>query len=126
MFGKIPGIIKSMFSGAVGIAADLGREIANWLNANTVFGDDVNVGPVHLKIPALATGGTMAQTGAALVGEKGPELVTLPGGATVTPLPAVTTMGATITVPVYLDRRQIALATGEWYADQAARKGKAP
>ena len=124
MFGKIPGIIKSMFSGASGIAMDLGREIASWLNTNTVFGDEVNVGPVHFKIPALAAGGTMMHTGTALVGERGPELVTLPGGATVTPLPAAPSMGATITVPVYLDRRQIGLAVGEWNSDQAARKGK--
>jgi phage-related protein len=124
-FAKVPGIIKGMFSGAVGLAGDLGRGIANWLNANTPFGDNVSVGPVHFRIPALAAGGTMLNAGPALVGEKGPELVSLPAGATVTPLSGSPAMAANITVPVYLDRRQIALATGSWFSDQAARQGKA-
>jgi tape measure domain-containing protein len=38
----------------------------------------------------LADGGTMRQPGMALVGERGPELLLLPGGATVLPLPANT------------------------------------
>lgn len=44
-------------------------------------------------ITAFADGGTMTQTGMALVGEKGPELVTLPAGATVTPTNAVAGWG---------------------------------
>ena len=126
IFGKIPGIIKGIFSGAGNFAGDVGRSIANWLNANTPFGDSVHLGPVHFTIPALAEGGLVAQGGTALVGERGPELVTLPTGAAVMPLPSVTAQAHTVNVPVYLDRRQIALATGEYYADQAARKGKKP
>lgn len=123
IFGKIPGVIKSIFSG--GFAANVGREIADWLNASTPFGDHIKVGPVDFTLPALAGGGTMLTGGTALVGEQGPELVTLPAGASVIPLtPASGSMSANITVPVYLDRRQIALATGSWYADQAARQGK--
>ncbi len=37
------------------------------------------------EIPQFAEGGTQQQSGLALVGERGPELVNLPGGATVTP-----------------------------------------
>jgi hypothetical protein len=124
IFGKIPGVIKSMFSGAGNFAGNVGREIADWLNANTPFGDHIKVGPVDFTLPALATGGTMLQSGPALVGEQGPELVSLPAGAMVTPLPAATGLSATINVPVYLDRRQIALATKEYNSDQAARQGK--
>lgn len=126
IFGKIPGIIKGIFTGAVGLASDVGRGIADWLNANTPFGDKVHVGPVSFTLPALAEGGLISQGGTALVGERGPELVTLPTGAAVMPLPSVTGQAQTVNVPVYLDRRQIALATGEYYADQAARKGKKP
>jgi hypothetical protein len=38
----------------------------------------------------LQSGGTMRQPGFALVGERGPELLLLPGGSTVLPLPATT------------------------------------
>ncbi|HET9109680.1 MAG TPA: phage tail tape measure protein [Ktedonobacterales bacterium] len=38
------------------------------------------------RLPHFAEGGVMADTGLALVGEAGPELVSLPGGAQVTPL----------------------------------------
>jgi hypothetical protein len=123
IFGTIPAVIKSIFSGNV-FASNIGREIADWLNANTPFGDEIKVGPASVHLPALATGGTMLKGGTALVGEQGPELVTLPAGASVIPLTASSSMAATITVPVYLDRRQIALATGSWYSDQAARQGE--
>ena len=36
-------------------------------------------------IPGLHEGGTMTRTGQAIVGERGPELVSLPAGATVSP-----------------------------------------
>jgi hypothetical protein len=124
IFSAIPGIIKSMFTGAVGIAADVGRSIADWLNANTPFGDKVHVGPVSFTLPALAQGGIMRMGGPALVGEQGPEIVSLPAGAMVTPLPAAGAMHVTITTPVYLDKRQIGLSVREWNSDEAARKGK--
>jgi len=124
IFAAIPGIITGMFKGATSFAADIGRSIADWLNANTPFGDKVNFGPVHFTIPALAEGGIMRFGGPALVGERGPELVNLPQGAQVTPLPAAGTTHVTITTPVYLDRRQIGLAVNEYNSDQAARKGK--
>jgi hypothetical protein len=113
-----------MFTGAVGIAADVGRSIADWLNANTPFGDKVHVGPVSFTLPALAQGGIMRMGGPALVGEQGPEIVSLPAGAMVTPLPAAGAMHVTITTPVYLDKRQIGLSVREWNSDEAARKGK--
>lgn len=77
-------------------------------------------------IPGIQHGTTNFPGGPALVGEAGPELVYLPQGANVIPNSMLgTTMAATINVPVYLDRRQIALATGQFYSDQAARQGEA-
>lgn len=38
------------------------------------------------QIPTFANGGTMRRSGVAMVGERGPELVTLPAGAQVTPI----------------------------------------
>jgi hypothetical protein len=80
---------------------------------------------VGFTIPALAEGGFVNRPGLALVGEAGPELVSLPPAASVMPLPAASSMAATLNVPVYLDNRQIALAQGQWYSDQAARQGRA-
>ncbi len=58
----------------------------------------------------LADGGTITMPGTVLVGERGPELLTLPRGAQVTPLDRAGA-GGTIVVPVYLDGREIARAT---------------
>jgi hypothetical protein len=67
------------------------------------------------NIPTLAAGGTIASAGAAIVGERGPELVTLPQGATVTP-------GGVIHTHVYLNGREIATAVGNAAADRRARR----
>jgi hypothetical protein len=67
-----------------------------------------------------AEGGYIGSPQMALVGERGPEVVALPGGSTV--IPNHQLGGGRIVVPVYLDRRQIALAMGDYTADrQAAR-----
>lgn len=64
-----------------------------------------------------------SQSGTAIVGEAGPEMVTLPQGARVSP--TVSSYGGRegrVVVPVYLDRRQIALALGSYTADQQAAR----
>jgi hypothetical protein len=85
-----------------------------------------------LILPGFAFGGVQTRSGMAVVGERGPELVQLPGGARVTPLPAgggvAPALGGTsalnrpITTQVYLDRRMIATAIAEDTADQKARR----
>jgi hypothetical protein len=130
-FGKIKGFISGIFSGAGDFVSGIGRGIADWINAHTPFGDQVKVGPLKFRIPALAAGGVIRASGAALVGEQGPEIVSLPRGATVWPTPAVQAMGAnapggasgqTIVTKVYLDRRQIAEAVGTYASDRIARR----
>lgn len=84
------------------------------------------------KIPGLQFGGVMAHAGYSVVGERGPELVQLPGGSRVTPLPAG---GATApafaggggglvqtTANFYLERRLIATAVAEDTSDRKARR----
>jgi TP901 family phage tail tape measure protein len=80
---SLPGRIRDAFSAAGRILGSIGRSIADWINANTIFGDSVKVGPVTLRIPALAQGTSNFQGGMALVGEQGPELVNLPRGSKV-------------------------------------------
>jgi hypothetical protein len=78
----------------------------------------------------LAEGGLVTRAGGFLVGERGPELVSLPSGAAVSPLPAPLMAGAggrgggdlTITVPVYLDGKQVARSVAKVTADRIARR----
>jgi hypothetical protein len=128
VFGKVRGFIANVFSG--GFVSQIGRGIADWINAHTPFGDEIKAGPLHFRLPALAAGGVIRASGAALVGEQGPEIVSLPRGATVWPTPAVNAManapgasaGQTIVTKVYLDRRQIAEAVGTYASDRIARR----
>jgi hypothetical protein len=80
-------------------------------------------GVAHALNPFGATGGTVTQGGTIMVGEKGPELVTLPAGSLITPNHLLAgASGFTVSVPVYLDRRQIAHAVGQVTADGLARR----
>jgi hypothetical protein len=55
-------------SGLGSFLANVGRGIANWINANTPFGDSIKVGPVSVRLPALAQGGRVGpSTGGARV-----------------------------------------------------------
>ena len=75
------------------------------------------------QIPTLAQGGVVAHGGTALVGERGPELVALPAGAAVHPLPAGgPARDLVITVPVVVDRRELARATARVASDRLARR----
>jgi hypothetical protein len=83
-------------------------------------------------LPGFAMGGTFYGGGAAVVGERGPELVSLPGGSRITPLstagaivPALggaSAAGRQTVVYVQLDRRTIATAVAQDTADQKARR----
>jgi hypothetical protein len=121
--------LKSVFSG--GWAPAIGRSIANWLNDNTPFGDKINLpGPLpDFTLPALAAGGIITRPGSVLVGEAGPELLSLPAGAQVAPLSAPSIgLGALgggasqTTAHFYLDRRLIASAVAVDTADRQARR----
>jgi hypothetical protein len=83
-------------------------------------------------LPGFATGGTFYGGGMAVVGERGPELVNLPGGTRITPL-AVGAGGIAPSFPssagrsqttahFYLDRRLLATAVAEDTSDQKARR----
>jgi hypothetical protein len=86
------------------------------------------IGDVAGVVPGLAEGGTIVKGGQVLVGEHGPELLSLPTGASITPLaaPAAVTnaLGGqqTLITKVYLDKRQIAMAVADVTADRKARR----
>lgn len=101
-------------------------------------------GGIAKKLPGLATGGVVRTPGATLVGEHGPELLSLDRGARVDPLPRLVrglsdrreqsspsiggaladadTRAVEVTVPVHLDGRVIYEAVGRVARDRASRK----
>jgi len=111
-FKRLPGAIL----GAIG---DLGSKIADKLNPGGVIGKATGL---LGKITGRQYGGMVRAGETTLVGERGPELLTLPGGSRITPLaPAVA--GAThTTAHFYLDRRLVATAVAQADADQRARR----
>lgn len=78
---KVPinAIIKMLNAAIDGIN---GLQIPDWVPG--IGGKSLNIP----KIPMLAKGGEIDESGLAIVGERGPELLSLPQGATVSPLSA--------------------------------------
>ena len=122
-WNAVAGAIKavaSAFQSVINTAKSIGGLPGKAFHALT------SIGGSALSAIGLAEGGTVGPGGTmALVGERGPEIVHLPGGSTVIPNHALAGLGgggAHFTIPVYLDRRQVGLAMGDYVADkQAAR-----
>jgi hypothetical protein len=118
--------------------------VLNWMidKLNAVLGFVNKAVGVFNKLPGpdigkvgtighMAIGGPVQRTGPYLVGERGPEIVSLQRGSHVFPnsavaggLPPLDSIGAggTIVTKVYLDRRQIAEAVGRYASDKKARR----
>lgn len=138
-------LLTAIFSGGAFVVG-IGTSIKDWLNEKTILGDKINLGPLgDIKVPALADGGYIFSGGLTLVGERGPELLNLPTGASVIPRqrpakarplsrkmmgdPGTTTShtagfdrsGEQKIVKVYIGRRQIAEAVGEEVSNDYGR-----
>lgn len=84
------------------------------------------------KIPQLAMGGTITSGGRVLVGERGPEILDLPAGASVVPLTgpkieAIVDAGSMngefiIHTHVHLDGREVGRAVDRYNTDRMARR----
>jgi phage-related protein len=80
--------------------------------------------------PFAAEGAHVTRSGGVVVGERGPELLSLPAGATVAPLTGtdavMTAQGGfgelVLTTQVVLDRRVLAQSVGRYTADKLARR----
>lgn len=104
-FAGVPGRMAGALSGMwdplwAGFRAVANRIIRGWNNlelsigGGSVFGVDVpRVTLATPNLPMLATGGTAITPGLAIVGEQGPEVLSMPVGASVIPLPRGTTAG---------------------------------
>jgi hypothetical protein len=104
--GKISGRLSGMWSGLwTGFKAAANRVIGGWNNLNFTIGGGsfmgVNIPSLTLdtpNLPMLAKGGNIMRSGGAIVGERGPELVSLNRGAQVTPLTGGGRGGGVITL----------------------------
>jgi phage-related protein len=146
-FNSIANAAWNKLNWLVGQAAQIGKNIVNAVvhaieGAGSAIGDAVVSlvpGPAKgavrgalglAKKAGAQTGVTMGAGGVRLVGEAGPEFATLPSGSRITPMPPPMLLpsqlagggGGRVVVPVYLDRRQIALAMGSFTADQQAAR----
>jgi phage-related protein len=79
--------ITAAFRSAVNWIIDKWNHLSLTIGGGTIMGVDIpSVTLSTPDIPRLASGGSITAGGAAWIAERGPELVTLPRGASVTPL----------------------------------------
>jgi hypothetical protein len=131
--------IKSFALGIVAAIKHAIQDLVHWVDSLPG-----KIGGVLKKIPGvglaekalggitshLAAGGVVTRPGAFLVGESGPEMVALPAGSAVSPIPSSASFprGAfggeplTIVVPVTVDGRELTRVVARVTADQLARR----
>ncbi len=123
--------IVEAFGSGLGFAGDIGRSLADWLNENTPLGDHISLpGPIpDFDMPALANGGIITSAGSVLVGEAGPEILRLPRGASVNPLPRVAAEGggggggfSERLIVVQLDGKEVGRRVERYGSDKANRR----
>lgn len=93
----ISGAFKSVINAVIKFAGGL---INNFIRSINWAIDKINTIPhveisklTEISLPMLAKGGIIRRGGDVIVGERGPEMLSLPRGAQVTPLPAGATSG---------------------------------
>lgn len=119
IFAKVKGVITAPFEAAVNAVKSVWN---NTVGGKGIHIPSIGIGPfktpgIDFTIPRLAKGGTIAGAGMAMVGERGPELLSLPRGAQVTPLGGGATVveihatGPTLTDIVRVEIRESNRAT---------------
>jgi len=121
------------FGSGLGIAGDIGGAIAKWINDNTLFGDHLHIGmpgpipDIDFDMPGLANGGVVRSAGSVLVGERGPEVLSLNRGARVDPLPRLAMAGSgggdfNFTIPVTIDGKEVGRAVERYQSGEENRR----
>jgi hypothetical protein len=140
-FNKIKGLARSLVAGFKNLGGDIVRAIVNGIKSapGAILGAIKSILPggkvgkivgKALGFAGLQTGGILT-AGSAIVGERGPELVSLSGGAarvtplpgaSVAPVPALSLAGGTTVAKVYLGHREVAQAVAQHTSDVMARR----
>jgi hypothetical protein len=71
----------------------------------------VHIGPVGIPLPSFQSGGPVTSTGPYLVGERGPEVVTLPQGGYVHPNSSIGNFDRPIVIYNILDGKVLSQST---------------
>jgi hypothetical protein len=131
-FKQVAGYIGGAFAGAWNAAAGAVKSVTGAIQSVIDTAKKITSLPgkgfgVVKHALGMQMGGTVTHAGSVLVGEAGPEVVHLPSGSQVVPNHALRAAtgsggGGRVVVPVYLDKRQIALAFGDYTADQQAAR----
>lgn len=113
VFHAVSGYISDAFSGTTGIIKSAINDIVSLINSainfvNHNFIDQANKLPgvnfPHIpNVPYLAKGGNITESGFAVVGDAGPEIVHLPAGASVSPLNGSRSVGTTSGGPMKMN-----------------------
>jgi hypothetical protein len=111
LWGSLPAVVRAMIGFSVGgvTGGPIGA-IAGATGGAFGFGNVANFakGIGHdIGIPGLAAGGRVRRAGHALVGEQGPEVLSLPQGAQVTPLTPGSMGGPTPVFICHIDGREV-------------------
>ena len=144
--GRITSAASGMWDGIKDAFADTFRAIIRWWNdlrfpeftlptldlgiLGTYGGGTIggwNLPDIHLA--GLAAGGTTTSSGLVMVGERGPEVLSLPTGATVTPLERIHADdgddGDDRPILIYLDGKLVYEVVRDRDTDRARRNGRA-
>lgn len=130
-FDKIKAGFKSLVNAMIRLwnGLDLSISVPGWLSKVPGVPDGVagNRFDLFPDVPMLWQGGTAIEGGTALVGERGPELLNMPRGASVIPLDPATRAAAQDSlgqrvVQLVLDRRVVAEVALAGRDDMAARR----
>lgn len=118
--------LKTAFKDAMNFIIGLWNSTVGSMSNIKVFGKTITP---DMHIPQLANGGLVRGGGTVMVGEAGPEFLTLPRGARVDPLPragGVAPVGGNgvinVQTSVFLDGRQVGNAVGRAALAQANRR----
>jgi hypothetical protein len=123
-FGAVKNAAGQFFRWIAGKFDWLANKFKSLWNKLKKLGSLFGKGASYLNpVKWFGTGGTMPRTGPAVVGDRGPELITLPGGARVDPIrSSVTPMGAVTQVSLGIVEIPVTLKVdGRTLAETTAR-----
>jgi hypothetical protein len=129
---SIPGKIASAFSGLFNAIIQPFKDAWHWISNLHIKIKHTHIGPISvpsgISVTGAQYGGTVVAPGMAMVGEAGPELVSLPQGARIHPSGTFGNVQQTdkvmppFVISVQIQRQEIARAVGKFTTDRLARR----
>jgi TP901 family phage tail tape measure protein len=126
-FSEIRGMLAALAKGLADPFSDMFRSLAGTIAKETAVNlvEQVPFGGILKKLAGLGYGGFVTRGGSLLVGERGPELVSLPGGSRVSPKDELASLLTEIRDHLKKDRGQTIIVSSERDVLEAARAARA-